>query len=196
MKHGIIRVMKSLATAVLLPTVAFGVAVGPLPPSEYADTEVTAYADLRIPARNARGLDIEMTFTGTASNNVEIALGRDVDGDGRLSFRETDVALGWDCGRYFVERFATGERFEEPAAADAGNLRRLSWHCPVKRGRLLGLAVSNGTSAVFAPLAADTPAWAYSADWNLMRLTARGVDAPGERFVVTPLETGFAVNLR
>ena len=188
--------MKSLATAVLLPTAAFGVAVGPLPSSECADTEASAYAGLRIPARNARGLDIEMTFTGTASNNVEIALGRDADGDGRLSFHETDVALGWDCGRYFVERFATGERFEEPASTDGGNLRRLSWHCPVKRGRILGLVVSNETDAVFASLAADTPAWVYSADWNLMRLTARGVDAPGERFVVTPLLTGFIVDLR
>ena len=68
----------------LLPSTAFGVAVGPLPTPEYADTEVSAYAGLRIPARNARGLDIEMTFTGTASNDVEIALGRDADGDGRL----------------------------------------------------------------------------------------------------------------
>ena len=42
--------MKSLAMAVLFPTMAFGVAVGPLPPSECADTEVTACADLRIPA--------------------------------------------------------------------------------------------------------------------------------------------------
>ena len=74
--------MRFPAWLLLLPSTAFGVAVGPLPPSEYADTEVTAYADLRIPARNARGLDIEMTFTGTASNNVEIALGRDADGDG------------------------------------------------------------------------------------------------------------------
>ena len=188
--------MRLLAALLLVPVVALGVTVESLPPSECADTEVTACADLRIPARNARGLDIEMTFTGTASNNVEIALGRDADGDGRLSFQETDVALGWDCGRYFVERFATGERFEEPAAADGGNPRRLSWHCPVRRGRLLGLAVSNGTSAVFASLAANAPAWAYSADWDLMRLTVRGVDAPGGRFDVTPLATGFAVNVR
>ena len=76
--------MRFLLMLVFLPAVAFGVTVGALPPSEYADTEVTAYADLQIPARNARGLDIEMTFTGAASNNVEIALGRDVDGDGRL----------------------------------------------------------------------------------------------------------------
>ena len=62
------------------------VTISQLPPSEYADTEVTEYASLQIPAKNARGLDIEMTFAGTALNNVEIALGRDADGDGRLSF--------------------------------------------------------------------------------------------------------------
>ena len=185
-----------LTVALLMASsAAFCVVLPTLPPAEFADTEVSEYADLRIPDRNARGLDIEMTFTGTGSNNVEIALGRDADGDGRLSFHEADVALGWDCGRYFVEHLSTGERFEEPAATDEIS-RRLSWHCPVKRGRLLGLAVSNGTDAVFASLATNTPAWVYSADWNLMRLTARGVDAPGERFVVTPLITGFVVDFR
>ena len=72
---------------VLASLFVVGVTISQLPPSAYVDTEVTAYADLRIPVKNARGLDIEMTFTGTASNNVEIALGRDADGDGRLSFR-------------------------------------------------------------------------------------------------------------
>ena len=52
-------------------------------------------------------------FSGTPSNNVEIALGRDADGDGELSFDEAAVRLGWDCGVFFVERVVTGERFEE-----------------------------------------------------------------------------------
>ena len=89
-KLGIIWVMRfSLMlvfppVVVFSPVVAFCAILEQLPAPEYADMEVTAYADLQIPARNARGLDIEMTFTGTASNNVEIALGRDADGDGRL----------------------------------------------------------------------------------------------------------------
>ena len=82
-----------------------------LPEPAFADTEVTAHHPLVLPPANINGLNLEIAFSGTPSNNVEIALGRDEDGDGELSFDEAGVRLGWDCGVYFIERVATGERF-------------------------------------------------------------------------------------
>ena len=198
MKHDIIRVMKSLAMAVLLPAMAFGVAVGPLPAPEFADTEVTAHHRLEQPAHGLRGLDFRLDFSGTPSNNVEIALGRDADGDGRLSLRETDLVVGWDCGRYFVERFATGERFEEPGVGADGAARSLAWHCALRKngGVFRGFAATNEVGAAFASLAADPPGWLYSRSWDLMRLTARGVDARDERFFADVRTAGFAMTLR
>ena len=52
--------MKIFPVLCFLPAVAFCAfcaCVEPLPAPEFADTEVTAYAALQLPARNARGLD-------------------------------------------------------------------------------------------------------------------------------------------
>ena len=40
-----------------------------------------------------------LEFQSPASNNVEVAIGRDADEDGCLSLDETDLAVGYDCGR-------------------------------------------------------------------------------------------------
>jgi len=187
--------MRLLLSLLAVPVWALGITVQPLPPCEFADTEATTYAPLLIPARNSRGLELSLEFNGTSSNNVEVALGHDADGDGRLDWRETSLMLGWDCGRYFVEHVESGERFEETADSVVLS-RRLFWHSAVKRDRLMGVAVSNETGAAFTSFATNPPAWVHSSDWNLMRLTARGPDAPNERFSVDVLEAGFLIQLK
>lgn len=49
-------------------------------------------------------IDLSASFTGTASNNLEIAFGQDADRDGELSPRETDLILGWSCGNVIFIR--------------------------------------------------------------------------------------------
>ena len=161
----------------------------------FADTEVTAHHPLDLPQANANGLNLEIAFVGTASNNVEIALGRDEDGDGELSFDEAGVRLGWDCGVFFVERVVTGERFEEASAGADDAARFLRGNCAVKRRALRSLSVTTEAGAAFANLTDSPPGWLYDAGWNLMRLTARGAGVRDERFAVTVSTTGLAVIL-
>ena len=161
----------------------------------FADTEVTAHHPLDLPPTNVNGLNLEIAFSGTPSNNVEIAFGRDEDGDGELSFDEADVRLGWDCGVYFIERVATGERFEEASAGVDDAARLLRVNCAVKRRELRSLSVATEAGAAFAELTASPPGWLYDADWNLMRLTARGVGVRDERFAVEVTTAGIAVIL-
>ena len=175
-----------------------GVTVPQLPPSEHADTEVSAHHRLEQPAVGLRGLDFRLEFNGTPSNNVEVAFGRDGDGDGVLAPHETDVVIGWECGRYFVERFPTGERFEETEVGTDGTGRSLSWHYTLRKGgRVFGsFAATNEVGAAFAQVSANAPAWLYDRDWDLMRLTARGVDVLGERFGVEVRQRGLLIHLR
>lgn len=49
---------------------------------------------------------------------------------------------------------------------------------------------------MFADLTASPPDWLYDADWNLMRLTARGVGVRDGRFAVSVKKTGVAVVFR
>lgn len=168
----------------------------PLPTPEFADTEVTACHSLDQAMPSVCGLNFELAFRGTSSNNVEIVFGRDDDGDGDLSFRESDVRVGWDCGRYFIERVPTGERFEELAADANGADRTLRWDCALKHRAMRGLSVSNEVGLVFAAVTAAPPRWLYDANWDTLRLTARGPDVRNERFDVEVSTTGIAVLLR
>ena len=175
-----------------------GAALPQLPPSEFADTEASAHHPLEQGPIGLRGLDFRLEFAGTPSNNVEVAFGRDGDEDGALAPHETDVILGWECRRYFIERFRTGERIEEPDVGTNDLERSLAWHYTLrKNGKVFkAFAVTNEVGAVFAQVSTNAPAWLYSRDWNLMRLTARGVDVQDERFEVEVQSSGFFINLR
>ena len=185
--------MNILAILLLL-----GSALPQLPPSEYADTEVFAHHPLEQGPFGLRGLDFRLEFAGTPSNNVEVAFGWDGDEDGALAPHETDVVVGWECGRYFIERFRTGERIEEPDVGTNDVERSLAWHYTLRKsGKVFkAFAVTNEVGAVFAQVSTNAPVWLYSRDWKLIRLTARGVDVHGERFEVKVQSRGFFINLR
>lgn len=188
--------MKCLLIAVAVPVLAVGQSLPSLPVSEFADTEVSVCHPLVLPGTGVCGLNFDLEFTGTSSNNVEIALGRDSDGDGELSFDETGIKVGWDCGRYFIERASTGERFEELSVGTNGQNRILKWECFVKRQEMRGLSVHNEVGMSFVSVTSNPPSWLYDAEWNAMRLTARGPEAVDEHFEVDVRTRGLLILLR
>ena len=190
--------MKLSAFILLFPAVAFGVTIESLPPPQFIDTEVSATHQLEQPTFGLRGLDFRLDFNGTPSNNVEVAFGRDLDANGSLAPHETDVIIGWECGRYFIERFRTGERIEEANVGTNDVARSLAWHYDVRKsGKVLkAFTASNEVCVAFASVSTNTPAWLYDRNWNLMQLTARGVDVQGERFEVDVRSSGFLIHLK
>ena len=179
-----------VAASVMLPTAVSGMTAPSLPPSAFADTEVSTNVVLAQSAVNVSGLNLQLLFCGTSSNNVEIALGMDVDNDGELSFDETDVRLGWDCGRYFIERVSTGERYEETNVGTNDLDRVLDWQCVVYRNSLKSLAISTEAGVGFTNVTANTPVWLYGRNWNLINLTARGTDVQNEQFIYESTQRG------
>ena len=191
--------MKSLLALALFSHAVVSTLARPLPPlsvSEFADTEVTVCHSFDQAMPSVCGLKFDLAFDGTSSNNVEITFGRDEDGDGTLSFWESDIRVGWDCGRYFIERVPTGERFEELSVGTNGQERILRWNGTLKHRVMRGLSVSNEVGVAFAAVTTTPPSWLYDANWGMMRLTARGPDARDERFDIEVLMTGIAVIFR
>ena len=177
-----------LLAVVVLPCVAWGlhVAVPPMVMPEFADTEVTTNIPVNVFRSDVRGLDVSLELCATPSNNVQVAFGRDADGDGVLAPEESDLVVGWDCGRWFAEEVATGARtFAEDGAPTAGN-RFLRWRSELDgAGGVSRLAVTNTSGEAFAELSAARPGWACRSSWNMMRLTRRGTDMPAECFDVS-----------
>ena len=104
-----------------------------------------------------------------------------------FSDEETGLTLGWDCGEWFIFSNALTNRFTA-VPADSGIRKEISLQMTLNGdGQPLTLALAAGnTSLVFSDLTLlpVPPAWVYSKDWNLLKVTARGVDAQNEQITV------------
>ena len=152
-------------------------------PFGFADTESVTNVAIR-----AEALADARTFTGsieidaTVSNAVEVAFGTAGFG-GTLAPGAETFAVGWDAGRWF---FGTAtERIESSEIAEPGR-RTLSFSVRVPAfGPPRDLSIfADGAGSAFTELIAAPPEWLFSRNWNVIRLTTRGVDNPDESIAV------------
>ena len=97
---------------------------------------------------------------------MEVAVGCDVDGDGCLSLDESALTVGYDCGEWFVRSMAK-DSVVSSAVADSGTFRR---------------------TYVVRPRNVDP-------NWNLVKVTRRGLAASSESVSIEFVESGFAVRV-
>ena len=157
-------------------------------PSQYADSESMTNRtwNLNLPSLKQWSTSIELV--GTASNNLEFAIGHDANRDGRLSFDERGWWIAWDCGEWILG----GMRDEVWGMSEA--VSEEGWRF------ITGGPDTNGV--VWAYIEVDirrhksNPAWLYSDTWNLMKVTRRGVDDPLELVKLETRTSGTVVILR
>jgi len=155
-----------------------------MPAVDHVDTEVTTNVVISSWQRGTAKFAFSLSCIATPSNNVEVALGTDADGDGALAAGETDLVVGWDCGRWFVRQGADGERFEVVASPDEA-VGSMSWEYRLTAAEAPArLSVKGDGSTIFGPLCEDSPAWLHDRRWDLMRLTGRGLDSQGTIFSI------------
>lgn len=166
-----------------------------LPPAAFADTEVTTNCPLDCGQRGVHDLLVDMTFAGTASNNVQLAFGRDADADGVLAAAETDVTFAWECGEWQLCDWGSDQTIR-CAAMTTNVVKESQWCLRLQRHRPRRLDASENGETIFPGLAESPPSWLYSADWNMLRLTVRGADAPNEDVGVRLNVKGYVINVR
>ena len=166
-----------------------------LPRSPFADTEVTTNCPFSFASPFVVDFRLTMEFESTPSNNVQIAFGRDSDADGVLSAGETDMILAWDCGEWMlIGTHALPSAVLPSVDTNAHKVLRWDLHLRGRRPKSIVLA-ENGQSLFPDPVPAPEP-WFYGRDWNMFRLTARGIDDPAESFAVDLNEKGALILLR
>ena len=174
---------------------AFGAVMPQLPEPVYADTEVCTNVPCAALLSDVRELEVVIDFAGTASNCVQVAFGRDADGDGDLSVNETDLVLGWRAGDCFVEDVKGGRRFREAVSA-TNALHRIELRAAADgSGARSARVLCDGTARFDETLDGDLQ-WLYSRGWNLAKVTRRGVDAPGEIVFVASDHGGMKFIMR
>ena len=103
MRKGLAAIV--VANLVMCTCVAAEYEVPRLPSGTLPDTEVSTNVSLQAycPERQQE-FSLRLQAGNCSSNEVLVAIGRDADCDGDLSFDETDFVFGCDCGeRYLVD---------------------------------------------------------------------------------------------
>jgi len=198
--------MKSILAPALaslvLPAWAITLDVPRLPAPIFVDRE--ASGDSAIPANaheNLRRFRLELAFSATPSNNVQVAFGRDAEPlDGKLAAEETDFIIGWDSGEWFLRPAGLKDRHVyAPADGLTARSRTLTAIITVStRGTPKTITFSDDAGAfAFDGLALDPlPSWLAPENWNLLRVTVRGTEVAEEDAKVRFLPDGATIILR
>ena len=91
-----------------------------LPPVAYIDAETTTNVQFTAWQEHVGKFKLSQTCRTTTTNNVQFAFGRDSDDDGTLALEESDLVVGWDCGKWFVQGGYDAERIETAVGTATG----------------------------------------------------------------------------
>ena len=156
-----------LAMIPLLPMAAFAVTVEPLPQSEFADTEVSTNIAFAVERPAMTRIEFTVSLDATPTNNVEVAIGTDANGDGSLAVEESAYVFGYDCGTWFA-RSAGLEGLGSLEGLGGGRVEKTF---VLKRRQL------------------DTA-------WNLVKVTRRGCGSACELVEAKGRKPGFKLEVR
>ena len=164
-----------------------------LPSVEHVDTESTTNVPFTAWQEHVGKFKFSLTCRTTTTNNVQFAFGRDADDDGILSLEESNLVVGWDCGKWFVQGGYDAERIE--AAVGMGDRQTLAWTVRLSPRTATPVSVTatvDGTP-VFRGVDAGV---CYRKNWNMFRLTGRGLVDAAESPVVQILPDSLTILMR
>ncbi len=147
------------------------------PASEWADCEAVTNAALPSATWQKRGhFDVRLSVAA-GTNLVQLAFGRDADGDGKLSYEETALVVGCDADEVFFEDVAARRRYVEalpPSAGRRGLVLRVFLN---GAGEPTGLLAMNEAGVpVFPGWRHAPPAWCFDPSWDMVRVVSTGPD--------------------
>jgi hypothetical protein len=157
--------------------------------------------DVHLPGIQAetRLFRAEITFTATASNNVQMAFGKDSDKDGKIPSEETYATVGWDRGSWFI---LSGDLLTKftciPQDGMTATNRTLRMSVRISSdGTPIRISFQNGQGN---PVTFDglegIPSWMSPKDWDMAALTARGWDVRDEDAKISFVLDGTHILLR
>ena len=151
------------------PSVAFCALVEPLPAPEFADTEVSTNIPFEVSFDAMSRIEFSLSLDASPTNNVEVSIGTDADGDGNLSVWEAAHTFGFDCGRWFQR---DAERDEVKVTGEGEQRKsRIEKTFLLKRSKL-------------------------DEAWNLVKVTRRGRGDISEVVMVEGRKPGYVLEVR
>ena len=181
--------MRFVAALALLPMVALAVTVETLPPSGFADTEVSTNIAFVVDRSIMTRIEFTVELDATPTNNVEVSIGMDENSDGNLSVEESAYVLGYDCGTWFERSQPKSEVVVEQwnlSTCSAGQPEEKSnHHCTTST---TDYDLSSHTF-ILKMRKLDTA-------WDMVKVTRRGCGAACELVKAEGRKPGFKLEVR
>ena len=179
--------MRMTLTLVLFPLVTFGATVSELPPSEFADTEVSTNVCFAIDRATMTRVEFVVALEATPTNNVEVAIGTDADCDGNLAVEEAAYVFGYDCGVWFKRSQSKSrvEVEERNLSTCAFGLEEANHHSSTSTSNF------DFTSHTFVLKSRK-----LDTAWNLVKVTRRGCGAACELVKAEGRKPGLVLEVR
>ena len=173
----------------LFPLAALGTTVSELPPSEFADTEVSTNIAFVVDRSMMTRIEFTVELDATPTNNVEVAIGTDGNGDGNLSVEESAYTFGYDCGKWFVR-----DQVKVRGEGEQRNLSSYSAGQPEQEGNVLcspspSTFTYSSRTFILKKRRLDTA-------WDTVKVTRRGCGAACELVKAEGRRPGFMLEVR
>lgn len=161
---------------VITSVMAREIVIGTQENSAFVDSEVSTNVAFNAHRSDMKRMEVRMDFVNSDENCVNIAFGRDANGNGDLEPEETEFVIGRRQRRYFVEDVISGNRHvvaNGTQAKDCGFLKLsivMDAHFAPK-----SMALECGAGPVSADVGAQP--WMFKRSWDLVKITRRGTNA-------------------
>ena len=171
--------------------------VSNMPDSPYLDTEVSTNIVFKSSQNELRKIDVDMEFVGTPTNNVQVAFGHDADADGDLSDEESQLVFGWKSGRRFLSLPFEEYSISDEAAAQEAGPHRLHFVAQFNgQERPVSFSVRDNALACLTDFVAQAHEWSGVLEWNICKVTRRGVNEALEQIDVDAESATFVISIR
>ena len=164
------------------------------PVSAYEDTESSVSVQLPALDENDREFSLSLSLMATASNHLEVAFGLDKNRDGELSLDESELSIGWSCGKWFF----SDRRSDVTDVTDAdGGEKSLVWRIRLNGERKAKRAIAlAGSQEVLADAMEKCCSSYFNPQWNMVRVTSCGIDCLAENVKIVSTADGLSIRVR
>ena len=164
------------------------------PVSTYEDTESSVSVQLPFLKENDCEFSLSLSLMATASNHLEVAFGLDKNRDGDLSLDESELLIGWSCGKWFF----SDRRSDVTDVTDAdGGEKSFVWRLRLDGEHKAKRAIAFADSQEVLAIAMEKCCSSYfNPQWNMVRVTSCGVDSLSENVKIVSTADGLLIRVR
>ena len=171
------------------PMSVFAVVVSDLPGAEFADTEVSTNIAFVVDRSMMTRIEFTVALDATPTNNVEVAIGTDGNGDGNLSVEEAAYTFGYDCGKWFVR-----DQVKVRGEGEQRNLSSYSAGQPEQESNIL--CSPSPSTFTYSSHTFILKKRQLDMAWDTVKVTRRGCGAACELVKAEGRKPGFKLEVR